>query len=402
MGPLPPEERAELEAEIDALVAHAYGLTRDAARGDLRRLRRGGRARVLSAIGAALTTTPQRCPCEARVHRQPRRADARRGAAQLAADPGCAQAELDIASGYFNLAGFLEAASWSSRVRVSGFCSAPSPSRRSLRAPRADGGPIGLESRQGLADLERQLDAERDRLPFSRETAEDVLRLARYSSATRSRSAATCSASCTARRTCSAAGRHRGLGQLHLRRPRAQPGAGARAVPAERVAMAEAWFDALWEEGEDYRERLIEILTAREAAGLDAARRLPAGAARALRRRTRAARRRGRRRIHARPAGRGHADRLSAPWVSAGAAGASSASTASSSATASGSASRSSARAARPLRQPGEGARAGHRPGGAARLVLGAPPRAGADRRRASSATSSSRADASSAATRTC
>ena len=28
----------------------------------------------------------------------------------LAADPGCAQAELDVASGYFNLAGFLEAA----------------------------------------------------------------------------------------------------------------------------------------------------------------------------------------------------------------------------------------------------------------------------------------------------
>jgi hypothetical protein len=28
-GPLPPEERAELEAEIDALVAHAYGLTRE-------------------------------------------------------------------------------------------------------------------------------------------------------------------------------------------------------------------------------------------------------------------------------------------------------------------------------------------------------------------------------------
>ncbi len=28
-GPLPTDERAELEAEIDALVAHAYGLTRE-------------------------------------------------------------------------------------------------------------------------------------------------------------------------------------------------------------------------------------------------------------------------------------------------------------------------------------------------------------------------------------
>src|SRR6202043_3848407 len=31
------------------------------------------------------------------------------------------------------------------------------------------------------------------------------------------------------------------------------------------VALAEAWFDELWEHAEDYRERLVEILTAREA-----------------------------------------------------------------------------------------------------------------------------------------
>ena len=31
------------------------------------------------------------------------------------------------------------------------------------------------------------------------------------------------------------------------------------------VALAEAWFDELWENAEDYRERLVEILTARDA-----------------------------------------------------------------------------------------------------------------------------------------
>src|SRR5207244_9080411 len=31
------------------------------------------------------------------------------------------------------------------------------------------------------------------------------------------------------------------------------------------VAAAEAWFAALWNDADDYRERLIEIITAREA-----------------------------------------------------------------------------------------------------------------------------------------
>ena len=38
-----------------------------------------------------------------------------------------------------------------------------------------------------------------------------------------------------------------------------------RPVSAQRGRQAEAWFDELWDEGEDYRERLIEIITAREA-----------------------------------------------------------------------------------------------------------------------------------------
>src|SRR5205085_12124043 len=96
----------------------------------------------------------------------------------LAADPGYAQSQLDIASGYFNLAGFLEAADVvESRPRFRLLLGAE-PEPPLAAAPHADGGPIGLDSRQGLADLEQQLDAERDRLPFSRETAEDVVRLA--------------------------------------------------------------------------------------------------------------------------------------------------------------------------------------------------------------------------------
>lgn len=47
-----------------------------------------------------------------------------------------------------------------------------------LRA-QADGRPLGVETRRGLEDLESQLADERNALPFSRQAADDVLRLAR-------------------------------------------------------------------------------------------------------------------------------------------------------------------------------------------------------------------------------
>jgi PLD-like domain/Helicase conserved C-terminal domain/SNF2-related domain len=184
---------------------------------------------------------------------------------QLAADPGYARAELDIASGYFNLAGFLEAASVvESRPRFRLLLGAE-PEPPLAAAPRTDGTPIGFNSRQGLADLEQQLDAERDRLPFSREAAEQVLHLAKvlqrneisvrrylerflHGKAYIFRGEVVIAGSANFTYGGLVHNRELALAQY-------QPNV---------VAMAEAWFDELWEEGEDYRERLIEILTARE------------------------------------------------------------------------------------------------------------------------------------------
>ena len=183
----------------------------------------------------------------------------------LAADPGFAQSELDVASGYFNLAGFLEAASVvESRPRFRLLLGAE-PEAPLAADPQANGGPIGLDSRRGLADLEQQLDAERDRLPFSRETAEQVLRLAEvlrredvsvrrylqrflHGKAYIFRGGVVIAGSANFTYGGLVHNRELALAQY-------QPNV---------VEMAERWFDELWAEGEDYRERLIEVLTARE------------------------------------------------------------------------------------------------------------------------------------------
>jgi superfamily II DNA or RNA helicase len=184
---------------------------------------------------------------------------------RLAVHPGYAQSELDVASGYFNLAGFLEAASVvESRPRFRLLLGAE-PEPPLAAAPQSNGGPIGLDSREGLADLERQLDAERDRLPFSRETAEQVLRLAEvlqrdevsvrrylprflHGKAYIFRGGVVIAGSANFTYGGLVHNRELALAQY-------QPNV---------VAMAETWFDELWAEGEDYRDRLIEILTARE------------------------------------------------------------------------------------------------------------------------------------------
>ena len=84
---------------------------------------------------------------------------------------------LDIASGYFNVAGFLQAADVIESRPAFRLLLGAEP-EGPLRA-HADGRPLGVEARRGLEDLETQLADERNALPFSRQTADDVLRLAR-------------------------------------------------------------------------------------------------------------------------------------------------------------------------------------------------------------------------------
>ena len=183
---------------------------------------------------------------------------------ELAATPGAVGADLDIATAYFNLAGFLHVADVvESRPRFRLLLGAEPESP--LSAERVDG-PQGLAARRGVDDLEEQLAQERDALPFSQQTAEDVLRLSRLLRSDR----------VEVRRYV-----ERFLhGKAYLFR-----GEGVIAGSANFtngglqhnreldiaqyqpnvVALAEAWFDELWETAEDYRERLVEILTAREA-----------------------------------------------------------------------------------------------------------------------------------------
>src|SRR3954447_24899898 len=84
----------------------------------------------------------------------------------LADDPGTKHQPLDIASGYFNVAGFLQAADVvesrpAFRLLLRGEAEGP-------LGEEEDGHPLGLEARRGLEDLERQLADERNALPFSR------------------------------------------------------------------------------------------------------------------------------------------------------------------------------------------------------------------------------------------
>jgi hypothetical protein len=182
----------------------------------------------------------------------------------LAATPGGGAADLDIATAYFNLAGFMAVADViESRPAFRLLLGAEPDSP--LQAEIA-GGPQGLAARRGVEDLEAQLTQERDALPFSLQAATEVLRLAallrsdtvqvrRYlkrflhgkAYLFRGEGVIAGSANFT-----------RG-GLLHNRElaiAQYQPNV---------VALAEAWFDELWEDADEYRERLIEILTAREA-----------------------------------------------------------------------------------------------------------------------------------------
>jgi hypothetical protein len=182
----------------------------------------------------------------------------------LAADPGCAEAPLDVASGYFNVRGFLEAADVVESRPAFRLLLGAEP-EGTLKA-EATGRPIGLEARRGLEDLERQLAAERDALPFSRAAAEDVVRLARllyrdevevrryverflHGKAYIFRGQGVIAGS--ANFTYGGLVHNRELSLAHY-----QPGV---------VAAAEDWFEELWTDAEDYRERLVEIITAREA-----------------------------------------------------------------------------------------------------------------------------------------
>jgi hypothetical protein len=155
---------------------------------------------------------------------------------ELAADPGCANAPLDVASGYFNLAGFLAVADViESRP---GFRLLIGAEPESPGGPGLDGagGPLGLGARRSLEEIERALASERDALPFSGKAylfrGQGVI-------------------AGSANFTGAGLARNRELALAQY-----QPGI---------VHQAEEWFDALWLEAEDYRERLIEILTAREA-----------------------------------------------------------------------------------------------------------------------------------------
>ena len=181
----------------------------------------------------------------------------------LAADPGTKDQPLDIASGYFNVAGFLQAADVIESRPAFRLLLGAEP--EGPLGAQADGRPLGVAARRGLEDLERQLADERNALPFSRQAADDVLRLAhllrresvevrRYlkrflhgkAYLFRGQGVIAGSANFT----------YGGL--VHNRElaiAQYQPNV---------VAEAEAWFNALWEDGEDYRERLIEIITARE------------------------------------------------------------------------------------------------------------------------------------------
>jgi hypothetical protein len=182
----------------------------------------------------------------------------------LAATPGGAGADLDIATAYFNLAGFLAVADViESRPTFRLLLGAEPESP--LTAERA-GGPQGLAARRGIEDLEAQLAHERDALPFSMQAAEEVLQLSRllrsddvmvrryverflHGKAYLFRGEGVIAGSANFTRGGLQHNRELAIAQY-------QPNV---------VALAEAWFDELWAGARDYRERLVEILTAREA-----------------------------------------------------------------------------------------------------------------------------------------
>ncbi len=183
----------------------------------------------------------------------------------LVADKSCKDEPLDIATGYVNLGGFVAIEDvLGSRPACRLMIGAEPLSPLDGASPGGDG-PLGAGVRTGLADLEQQLAEDRDALPFSAATAEQVVRFASY-----------------------------------LRRPDVQvrryerrflhgkvylfPGqavlAGSNNLTwgglvenlefalanynPDAYEAAQRWFEDLWSEASDYRERLIELLTMRE------------------------------------------------------------------------------------------------------------------------------------------
>jgi hypothetical protein len=185
--------------------------------------------------------------------------------AALAADPSCKDCALDVATGYFNLAGFLDVAGVvESRPAFRLLLGAEPESP--LAAANGHGALLGLGPTHGLEDLEQHLNDERDRLPFSKEAAAEVLRLARllreehvdvrryveqflHGKAYLFRGQGVIAGSANFTRAGLRFNRELALAQY-------QPGV---------IKEAERWFDDLWGGAQDYRQRLIEILTAREA-----------------------------------------------------------------------------------------------------------------------------------------
>ena len=183
----------------------------------------------------------------------------------LVADKSCMDEPLDIATGYVNVGGFAAIEDVLGSRPACRLMIGAEPLSPLDGASPGGGGPLGAGVRSGLADLERQLTEDRDALPFSAATAQQVVRFADY-----------------------------------LRRPDVQvrryeerflhgkvylfPGqavlAGSNNLTAgglehnlefalanynpDAYGAAQRWFDDLWSEAADYRERLIELLTMRE------------------------------------------------------------------------------------------------------------------------------------------
>ena len=104
--------------------------------------------REVRKVAARIRGTCRRTPHDkAGVHRQPRRADARQRAPRPRGGPGREGRPLDIASGYFNLAGFLQAADVVESRPAFRLLLGAEPEGL---AAQADGRPLGVEARRGL------------------------------------------------------------------------------------------------------------------------------------------------------------------------------------------------------------------------------------------------------------
>ena len=201
----------------------------------LRRLRRGRRARVIPrARPRRLRRRRGSCVTKPEFidNRDERTlADALR---ELAADPGCAKRRSTSRVATSTSRASSRPQTSSSHGRAFGSCSAPSRRRR-CRAPQRTAGRSAWTRAAGSRISSAQLADERDALPFSRQTAEDVLRLAAPPAPRRGRGTPLPQA-LPARQGVPVprSGCDRRLGELHLRRPRPQPRARDRPVPAER------------------------------------------------------------------------------------------------------------------------------------------------------------------------